>query len=113
MITPSDFPLKFYTAVSSSIRDRSRDIMTVVAALAAMLLGAGCGLSPPLPCTSCTSSSLAAAAAPALTSTIMTRLTMMPTMTSPVLRSFLTCQSLRCPGRSRMTSRSQRHRLRR
>ncbi|GFP90877.1 hypothetical protein PHJA_001231600, partial [Phtheirospermum japonicum] len=43
MITPSDFPLKFYTAVSSSIRDRSRDIMTVVAALAAMLLGAGCG----------------------------------------------------------------------
>ncbi|KAL3620353.1 hypothetical protein CASFOL_035265 [Castilleja foliolosa] len=43
MTTPSNFPLKFYTAVSSSIRDWSREIMTVVAALAAMLLGAGCG----------------------------------------------------------------------
>ncbi|KAI3461111.1 hypothetical protein Pfo_017774 [Paulownia fortunei] len=40
MMTSSDFPLKFFSSVSSSIRDRSRDIMSVVGAL---LFGVGCG----------------------------------------------------------------------
>ncbi|KAI3449973.1 hypothetical protein Pfo_006638 [Paulownia fortunei] len=40
MMTSSDFPLKFYSSVSSSIRDRTKDIMSVVGAL---LFGVGCG----------------------------------------------------------------------
>ncbi|KAK4419576.1 hypothetical protein Salat_2370500 [Sesamum alatum] len=36
----SDFPLRFYSSVSSSIRDRTKDIMSVVGAL---LFGVGCG----------------------------------------------------------------------
>ncbi|KAK4441452.1 hypothetical protein Salat_0480100 [Sesamum alatum] len=40
VMTSSDFPLKFYSSVSSSMRDRTRDIMGVVGAL---LFGVGCG----------------------------------------------------------------------
>ncbi|KAH6767697.1 hypothetical protein C2S52_018680 [Perilla frutescens var. hirtella] len=40
VMTSSDFPLKFYSSVSSSIRDRTKDIMSVVGAL---LFGVGCG----------------------------------------------------------------------
>ncbi|KAL8483630.1 hypothetical protein ACS0TY_026352 [Phlomoides rotata] len=36
----SDFPLKFHPSVSSSVRDRTRDILSVVGAL---LFGVGCG----------------------------------------------------------------------
>ncbi|KAL3647558.1 hypothetical protein CASFOL_008526 [Castilleja foliolosa] len=36
----SDFPLKFYSTVSRSIRERTKDIMSVVGAL---LFGVGCG----------------------------------------------------------------------
>ncbi|KAK6144049.1 hypothetical protein DH2020_020869 [Rehmannia glutinosa] len=43
MMTSSDFPLKFVSSVSSSIRDLSKDIMTVMAAVAALLLGVACG----------------------------------------------------------------------
>ncbi|KAL7151869.1 hypothetical protein ABFS83_04G059400 [Erythranthe nasuta] len=39
-MTSSEFPLKFYSSVSSSIRDRTKDIMSVVGAL---LFGVGCG----------------------------------------------------------------------
>lgn len=39
-MTSSDLPLKFYSTVSSSIRDRTKDIMSVVGAL---LFGVGCG----------------------------------------------------------------------
>ncbi|KAL3645138.1 hypothetical protein CASFOL_010318 [Castilleja foliolosa] len=38
--TSSDFPLKFYSSVPSSIRERTKDIMSVVSAL---LFGVGCG----------------------------------------------------------------------
>ncbi|KAL1547442.1 hypothetical protein AAHA92_23919 [Salvia divinorum] len=38
--SPSGFPLKFYSVVSSSIRDRTKDILSVVGAL---LFGVGCG----------------------------------------------------------------------
>ncbi|XP_051118538.1 uncharacterized protein LOC127242872 [Andrographis paniculata] len=40
MIASSGLPLKFYSSVSSSIRDRTRDLMSVVGAL---LFGVGCG----------------------------------------------------------------------
>ncbi|PIN03794.1 hypothetical protein CDL12_23676 [Handroanthus impetiginosus] len=40
-MTSSDFPLKFYSSVSSSIRDRTKDIISVVGAL---LFGVGCGV---------------------------------------------------------------------
>ncbi|KAK6164126.1 hypothetical protein DH2020_000990 [Rehmannia glutinosa] len=40
MMTSPDFPLKFYSSVSSSIRERTKDIMSVVGAL---LFGVGCG----------------------------------------------------------------------
>ncbi|CAA0833473.1 Unknown protein [Striga hermonthica] len=39
--TSSDFPFKFYSSVSSSIRERTKDIMSVVGAL---LFGVGCGV---------------------------------------------------------------------
>ncbi|CAA0805798.1 Unknown protein [Striga hermonthica] len=39
-MTSSDFPTKFYSSVSSSIRERTKDIMSVVGAL---LFGVGCG----------------------------------------------------------------------
>ncbi|KAL8545149.1 hypothetical protein ACS0TY_005370 [Phlomoides rotata] len=38
--SPAIFPLKFYSSVSSSIRERTKDIMSVVGAL---LFGVGCG----------------------------------------------------------------------
>lgn len=38
--TSPGFPLKFYPSVSSSVRDRTRDILSVVGAL---LFGVGCG----------------------------------------------------------------------
>ncbi|XP_051141655.1 uncharacterized protein LOC127258739 [Andrographis paniculata] len=40
VLRSSESPLKFYTSVSSSIRDRSKDIISVVGAL---LFGVGCG----------------------------------------------------------------------
>ncbi|KAG6438446.1 hypothetical protein SASPL_103389 [Salvia splendens] len=39
-MTSSGFPLNFYSTVSSSIRDRTKDILSVVGAL---LFGVGCG----------------------------------------------------------------------
>ncbi|KAG6436751.1 hypothetical protein SASPL_101653 [Salvia splendens] len=38
--SPSEFPLDFYSSVSSSVRDRTMDILSVVGAL---LFGVGCG----------------------------------------------------------------------
>ncbi|KAL1545006.1 hypothetical protein AAHA92_21782 [Salvia divinorum] len=38
--SPSEFPLNFYSSVSSSVRDRTMDILSVVGAL---LFGVGCG----------------------------------------------------------------------
>ncbi|GER46017.1 hypothetical protein STAS_23003 [Striga asiatica] len=40
---PSHLPIRVYSAVAGSIRDRSRDILLAISALAALLLGAGCG----------------------------------------------------------------------
>ncbi|PIN07488.1 hypothetical protein CDL12_13987 [Handroanthus impetiginosus] len=40
-LTSSDFPVRFYSSVSSSIRDRTRDIISV---LGALLFGVGCGV---------------------------------------------------------------------
>ncbi|KAL6563922.1 hypothetical protein OROHE_005162 [Orobanche hederae] len=40
MMTSFNFPLKFYSSASSSMRERSKDIMSVVGAL---LFGVGCG----------------------------------------------------------------------